>query len=68
MPFTRLKIMWYAITSYFNSRCQHPFWRAAIKDHAPAKWCSQCGIVVEITEEEFHARFKRPSYALRERA
>jgi hypothetical protein len=63
---TRLKVLWHAVTSYLNPHCQHPFWRSTISRHTPAKWCPQCSVVVEITEEEFRALFKRPSYALRQ--
>lgn len=66
MPFTRLKVLWHAVTSYLNPHCQHPFWRAVIENRAPAKWCPQCSLVVNITEQEFRALFGRPSYAPRQ--
>ena len=67
MPFTRLKVLWNAIAYYcdccfISNRCQHPKWRPAISDHAPAKWCSQCGVVINVKEVEFYALFGRPSY------
>ena len=67
MSFARLKVLWHTAASCFNPpRCQHPRWRPAIKDHAPAKWCSQCGVSVNIKETEFYALFGRPSYAVSE--
>jgi len=52
------------IPFWFKKRPTHEHvWRPSIYNHAPGKWCSVCGIGVNITEEEFYALFNRPSYA-----
>jgi hypothetical protein len=49
-----------------ESGCKHSKWRPAISNHAPAKWCSLCGIAVNIKEAEFYALFGRSSYTTSE--
>ena len=62
--FTRIRVIWHLLT---DPGCKHPRWRPAVSNRAPAKWCAECGVTVNITEAEFYALFDRPSFASSEK-